>query len=89
MDAGDRIWESDSTDEKVQLIADWVYSNSMRYPRERRGPMNLIMNVAYQLGRGDRHFLDDNPNGEEIVTEAWQTLDDYAQDLTSMLRGKE
>jgi hypothetical protein len=71
--------------EKAQLIAGWVYANSTRYPKDRRGPMYLILNVAYQLARGDRHFLDANPKGYEALHEAWNTLDEYAQELTVRL----
>jgi hypothetical protein len=71
--------------EKAQIIADWVYANSPRYPKERRAPMYLILNVAYMLASGDRHFLDQNPKGHEILEEAWETLDEYAQALTKQL----
>ena len=72
-------------DEKAQIIADWVYSNSSRYPKDKRGPMFLILNVAYQLARGDRHFVDRNPKGYEALEDAWNTLDEYAQALTAQL----
>jgi hypothetical protein len=76
-----------SPDEKARLIAEWVYKNAPRYPKERRGPMNLIANVTYQLAAGNRHFLDVNPLGEEAVHDAWELLDDYSQELTRELHG--
>lgn len=71
--------------EKAAAISDWVYQNATRYPPERRGPMYLVMNVAHQLARGDRHFLDRNPRGYDSVAEAWTKLDEYAQFLTKYL----
>ena len=35
--------------EMAQIIPDWGYSNASRYPEDKRGPMFLIPNVAYQL----------------------------------------
>ncbi|SRR5438034_3121118 len=78
---------SPSPDQKAQIIADWVYKNVSRFPKDRRGPMYLILNTTYQLARGDRHFLDAYPKGYEALHDAWEALDDYAQDLTRLLRG--
>jgi hypothetical protein len=74
-----------SPSEKAQMIAGWVYKNAMRYPKNRRGSMYLIANVTYQLARDDRHFLEQNPQGEEAIEAAWDSLDEYAQELTSRL----
>lgn len=74
-----------SPDEKAEIIATWVYENAMKHPQERRRAMYLITNVAYQLARGDRSFLDINPKGYEMLEEAWKELDDYAQLLTRSL----
>jgi hypothetical protein len=71
--------------EKGAMIATWVYENAMKHPPDRRGPMYLIMTVAYQLARGDRHFLEINPQGYELVEAAWTELDEYARLLTSEL----
>lgn len=71
--------------EKADIIATWFYENAMKHPNDRRGPMYLIANVTYKLARGDRSFLEANPNGHEILEEAWSTLDEYAQHLTSVL----
>jgi hypothetical protein len=73
---------SPSPSEKAEIVATWVCENAMKHPPEMRRPMYLLMNVAYQLARGDRLFLDSNPSG---VSEAWQALDDYAQRLTRSL----
>ena len=78
---------SPSPAEKAQLIADWVYTNAPRYPKDKRAPMYLIVNVAYQLAAGDRHFLDINPNGYDALNDAWENLDEYAQELTRLLHG--
>jgi len=74
-----------SPDEKAQIIANWVYANAMKYPRDRRAPMYFLMNLAYQFARGDRHFLDQRDNGYDLVEEAWNQLDTYAQFLTDKL----
>jgi hypothetical protein len=71
--------------EKAEIIAAWVYENAMKHPKDRRGAMYLITNVAYQLARGDRHFLDKNPKGYEALEEAWNALGEYAQFLTRTL----
>jgi hypothetical protein len=73
--------------EKAQIIAGWVYHNFPRFPEEIQRPMTLVLNVTYQLARGDRHFLDTNPQGEEAVYEAWSALEQYEQKLTNELRG--
>lgn len=75
-----------SPDERARLIGDWVNKYAPRFPKDCRGPLYLIFNVAYQLARGDRHFLDLNSNGYELLEEAWETLDDYARELTDKLR---
>jgi hypothetical protein len=49
--------------------------------------MYLILNTTYQLARGDRHFLDAYPKGYEALHDAWEALDEYAQELTRLLRG--
>jgi hypothetical protein len=74
-----------SPDQRAQMIADWVNANSSRYPKDKRGPMFLILSVAYQLARGDRHFLERNPKGYETLEDAWNTLDEYAHSLTAQL----
>src|SRR5207247_2451535 len=74
-------------DEKAQLIGEWVYKNAPRLPKDRRGELFLITNVAYQLARGDRSFLDRNPKGYEYLHDAWEVLDRYAQGLTRQLHG--
>ena len=76
-----------SPEEKARLIGEWVYENMPRFPRERRGPPWLIANVAYQLARDDRHFLDVNPRGYELLQEAWDDLEEYAKDLTRRIQG--
>jgi hypothetical protein len=76
---------SPSLEEKAQIIASWVYENAARFPPDKRAPIYLILNVAYQLARGDRHFLDSNPKGHEAIHDAWMALDEYAQSLTSRL----
>jgi hypothetical protein len=76
-----------SAAEKAEAIAVWVSKNAARYPKDRRGPMYLIVNVANQLARGDRHVLNSRSGPEDIVN-AWGHLDSYAQELTGQLRGK-
>lgn len=74
--------------EKAKLIGEWVNKNAPRFPKERRGYFHLISNVAYQLDQGNRHFLDANPQGYEVLEEAWETLDDYLSELTKKLSGQ-
>ena len=74
-----------SPEAKAEIIATWIYDNAMKHPKNRRSNMYLIANVAYQLARGDRHFLDINPKGYDTLEEAWTALDQYAQVLTAAL----
>ena len=78
---------SPSPDAKAEWISTWVYKNNARYPKKLRGSMYLITNVAYQLASGDRHFLNTDV-GPDAVANAWQELDDYADELTRELHGK-
>ena len=76
-----------SPNARAQWIGDWVDKNALRYPKKLRGPMYLITNIAYQLARGDRHFLNTDV-GPDAVYHAWQELFDYADELTRKLHGK-
>ena len=71
--------------EKAEIIATWVYENAMKHAEDRRPPMYRIMNVGYELARGDRHFLDENPKGYDLIEADWKSLDEYSQHLTRAL----
>ncbi len=73
--------------EKAKLIGEWVNKNAPRFPKDRRGHLGIISHIAYQLERGDRHFLDANPQGHQILEWTWEALEEYADELTEELSG--
>ncbi len=75
-----------SPNEKARLIGEWVTLNAPRFSKARRPPW-IISAVAYQLAQGNRQFLDQRSDGYELLQEAWDDLQDYADDLTRRLHG--